>query len=169
MPRRKISIEEAFDVLQQAGINVQVKPSVEEHIQPTPPEVKRERKGQIFQSPVQHPLSKTTKLTLWAKHSIGSGGSTVVNADGKSIENAGVQTYGPGVCYVPNEYVGHLMHQDQAAKAADDRMLDRTQRSYLVVRRANSQGHFVDVGVQVNNDLFSDMGSLSGDYLYKIT
>lgn len=148
MPRRKISIEDAFNVLQQAGVNVQVKPQVEQVTVPV-----KAIKEPLFPIKVS---AKLIKVKLYSKHSIGSGGSMVTSVDGKQIANAGVETYGPGVCNVPREIVGQILAQDRLAQDADEKMLDKTQRSYLVLRKYNSEGHHANVGVAVSNELFDN-------------
>ena len=168
MAKKKISIgevERAFQVLQQAGIEVQIR-SVEE----PPIQEPVKRKGQIFPTPSQvvQTSPQFVKVNLWAKHSIGSGGFTVAGADGKHVEQAGVQSYGPGVCTVPVEYVGYLVKQDQLAKQADDNMLDKTQRSYMVVRKVSPDGYAVNASVAVSNDMFGDFGALPDNYTYKL-
>jgi hypothetical protein len=168
MARRKISIDEAFAVLQAAGINVQVKPVevvelVEQQVDSVQAPIKR--KGQIF--PVHSTKGNTnqqpkqTKVTLFCKHTVGNGGYQIKDETGVQTVQQGVVTYGPGVCMVPAELVEHLLYQDSLARKADERMLEKTQRSYLIVRKINSNGNTVDVGVQVDNDIFNE--GLSGN------
>ena len=172
MAKKKISIgevEKAFAILEQAGIQVQaVQPVQQEEVVQVP----KVRKGQIFPTPssvlAEQQQNRMVKVNLWAKHSIGSGGFTVNGPDGKQVEQAGVQSYGPGVCMVPVEYVGHLVKQDQLAKQADDNMLDKTQRSYMVVRKMSPDGHAVNASIAVSNDVFGDFGSLPDNYIYKL-
>ena len=167
MPRRKISIEEAFSVLQKAGINVQVK-QAEPDIQQPERVTEKAKKEPIFPVNVTPAGPKTMKITLWAKHSVGSGGFIKGTGEEKRIEHAGVQTYGPGVCVVPAELAASLIYRDQQAKKADERMLDKTQRSYMVVKKYSSDGHGVDVGVEVSGDIFDDISSMPSNLMYRI-
>ena len=170
MAKKKISIgevEKAFAILEQAGIQVQaVQPVQQEEVVQVP----KVRKGQIFPTPSSalQQQGRMVKVSLWAKHSIGNGGFTVVGPDGKQVEQAGVQSYGPGVCMVPAEYVGHLVKQDQLAKQADDNMLDRTQRSYMVVRKVTPDGYTANSSVPVPSDMFGDFGTLPDSYIYRL-
>lgn len=167
MPRKKISIEEAFAALQAAGINVQVKPA-----QPEPEQL--EPDIELFEEP---PLatrqaihygrqrkigSSNVKITLYAAHTIGSSGYTVgVGAD-KHVESNGVLTYGPGVVTVPNDIAAHLLHQDGLARQADAKLLDPTFRSFLIVERRTPQGHTANIGVPVSSldDMFAIQGGV---------
>lgn len=166
MPRKKISIEEAFKVLEEAGIPIQVRPT----IPATQPVVEmKSRKGQIFDtSPKVTPSKKYMEVTLYAKHSVGSGGSMVVKEGEKQVENAGVQSYGPGRFTVPIELASHLLYADAQARRADDNMLSKEQKSYLVVARIGGDGQRVNVGVQVDNSLFDDIGSVPNNLSYRI-
>lgn len=174
MPRRKISIEEAFKVLEDAGIPLQVKQPVDtgvsQPVEPVPSaKVKRD-----FSAPygtTQHHINpKLIKVVLYAKHSVGSGGFLTVGPEGKQIESAGVQSYGPGVCTVPTELAAHLLHADTAARQADERMLDTEQRSYLIVQRVSSDGQRANVGVQVDNSVLdpSEMVNLPLGYMHQL-
>lgn len=162
MPKRKISIEEAFAVLNQAGINVQVKPAIEDNV---PVQVIKKREP-LF--PVQV-SSKFTKVKLYSKHTIGSGGFLVADVEGKRVDSAGVQTYGPGVCNIPTELAGQLLHQDMLARQADENMLDRTQHSYIVVRKSNADGHSVNVGFEVSGALFDEgIENINSGYMHRL-
>lgn len=169
MPRKKISIEQAFQVLEEAGIQVQVQ-SVKETAAPVKVQHPDIFKNKQADNPVLQKIgSNSVKLKLFAKHSIGSGGFLVAGPDGKQIENAGVQTYGPGVCTVPAYLVEQLLHADAAARAADERMLEKEQRSYLITQRISSDGQRVNVGVQVPNEtLDGGLGNLPADFMHMI-
>ena len=154
--KKKISIEEAFSALRNAGINVKID-DVSKPVDETPdfvvakpgakPKKQKESKGK----------PGISKVTLSTQHCIGSGG--VEDEDGV-ITHAGVVTYGPGVCEVPSELAGALLHQDQLAKQQDERMLDRTQRSYMVVpRRSGSQRN--NVAVRVDDSILNNGIDLS--------
>lgn len=169
MPRRKISVEQAFQVLEEAGIQVQVR-SVKETIQPEKVQHPDIFKNTQSDKTILRKVGNTAvTVKLFAKHSIGSGGSIVVGSDGKRVENAGVQTYGPGVCTVPVHLVEQLLYADAQARAADERMLEREQRSYLITQKISVDGQRVNVGVQVPNEIFNDgFGNLPSDFVHII-
>lgn len=157
MPRKKISIEEAFATLEQAGIPIQLKPVVaENHVEPTPEPVipTGRRKGQIFDtSPKPTKPATHTRVTLFAKHSIGSGGRLVIDSDGtRRAEHTGVESYGPGICMVPVEHATHLLHADALARQADQRFLDTTMHSYIVVPR-QANGQRANIAVEVDGGM----------------
>lgn len=169
MPRKKISIEQAFQVLEDAGIQVQVKSVKEE------PVLVRVQHPDIFKNKqnseaiVQKVSDITVKIKLFAKHSIGSGGFLTNSPDGKQIEHAGVQTYGPGVCVVPIALVDQLLYADAQARIADERMLEKEQRSYLITQRINNDGQRANVGVQVPNEILDGgLGNLPYDLMYVV-
>lgn len=169
MPRKKISIEQAFQVLEDAGIQVQVKSVKEE---PVPVKVQHLdifKNKQPDKAVIQKVGSAAVKIKLFAKHSIGSGGFLVAGLDGRQIENSGVQTYGPGVCTVPITLVDQLLYADAQARAADERMLEKEQRSYLITQRINSSGQRANVGVQVPNEILGGgLGNLPYDLMHVI-
>lgn len=157
MPRRKISVEEAFKVLEQAGIQVRVQEQEQPVQQPVPEKPRRNAYGSIeMHTPKKDP--KTAKITLYAKHTIGSGG-VQVGEDGKQIEHAGVQIYGPGVCTVPVEHVNHLLHADRIAREADEQMLSPIPKHKLILPIRDGQGYRKDIGVEVSEDML-DPGTM---------
>lgn len=162
MPKRKISVEEAFAALEQAGIQVQVK-KVSEEIPLSKLEDFLEKAVEPSVLPVQGRIGSTTvKLMLYAKHTVGSGGSIIKLNDGSdSLQNAGIETYGPGICYVPASLAQHLAHQDALARKADDRLHDRKFRSYVVVQRSGGNG-VQNVGIQVSDDIDFDLSAYIG-------
>lgn len=151
MARRKISIEEALQVLEEAGIPLQAKP-----LETVAPVIEQQQVSPAFVKKQSSPPN-VVRIELRARHSVGSGGQLVEQADGeKQIEHAGVETYGPGVCFVTPALASYLLHADGVARQADDRMLDRTQRSFIVVQRQNSSGHLVNVPVEVDSEFYSN-------------
>ena len=149
MPKRKITIEEAFSVLERAGINVQVKkPDVEE---PAPVAKQRIDYSKTYGVVQENSGVKLVKVTLYAKHTVGSNG----------------QSYGPGVITVPSTIAQHLLHQDGLAREADDKMLDRQQHSYLVVQRT-SAGQAVNVGLEVDSQVLDNIGNLPSHLMFNI-
>lgn len=159
MPRRKITVEEAFAALEQAGIQVQVKA------------VSNEAIGQEqFEAPVveeakpalQHRFGTTTvRLELHAQHSISAGGVLVGKKGEQQVVDGTVVTYGPGVCWVPAQYAQHLAYQDMVARQADDRLLDRAMRSYVVAYVRDSTG-VKNIGLPVSRDQQFDLSGFLG-------
>lgn len=168
MPKRKISIDEAFKVLEEAGIPLQVKQQ-SDTVSQLPTQIPVDDAAYAAQSvkSAQHGnVSKLTnnklvKVTLFAKHSVGSGGTVTGEGADKVVEHAGVQTYGPGVCVVNADLASHLLSADQSARAADARMLEREQRSYLIVQRVSSDGSRANVALGVPDGFLDErLGSL---------
>lgn len=165
MPRRKITVEEALRALEEAGIPLQLKVVV----QPTVLQEQKQVEPSSFTQQNATAVGKNVKIILFAKHSVGSGGTVTVMNGEKQMEDAGVQTYGPGVCTVPSVLASHLLHADQAARQADAKMLDREQHSYLVVQRQNPSGHLINVGVAVPNEVLdSGLGTIPQDFMFVI-
>lgn len=177
MPRRKISIEEAFSVLEQAGIQVQVKSVVDDTPVPTEQPVKLHMGpyGQTDFNNVDAAAAianrKYAKVTLYARHTVGSGGSMVATLDGKVIEGSGVEAYGPGVCTVPTALLSQLLYADAVARQADDNMLSRELKSKLIVQRVDSSGNRCDIGIDVPPELLDITGlaTLPMAYTYRIS
>jgi len=132
MPKKKITLEEAFAVFEREGLQVKV-----EAMQPQKPQIHledfledtiKEEKPAVVQTG-----KRFVKITLYASHSIGNGGEMVVSVDGtKHVINNGVETYGPGVITVPVHLAQHLLHQDMLARRADERTFDHKLRSFAV-------------------------------------
>lgn len=157
MPRRKISVEDAFQALQKAGINVQPVP-----VEPEPVVPKKVYSNPYGLPPksVRQTGPRTVRVELYAKHTVGSGGEQVVGADGhKQTVNNGVVTYGPGVCQVPVGLAKHLLHQDAMAKEADERFLSSKPRYCLVVQKVDQNGNRYAVPVEVSLDVL-DPGNM---------
>jgi len=157
MPKRKISIEDAFAALEAAGIQVQVKKVAE---QPQP----QQRKLDYTQYPpvpvVAQVFDSHVKITLYAKHMVGSGGCLTTTADGsQQVQEAGVASYGPGVVTVPVELAQHLLHQDSLARQADAAMLDNTAKRYVVAERYSNDGILARVGIPVTETVFDNVNS----------
>jgi hypothetical protein len=136
MPKRKITLQEAFDVIEQHGLQVQVSAV---NTQPAA------TLADFIETPVTHVVpddkvvvtankkAKVVKVVLHAQHTVGSGGINVGTTQHPQVVNNGVLTYGPGVVEVPEYLSHHLLHQDQLARQADDRTFDRNTRSYVVM------------------------------------
>lgn len=149
MPRRKITIEEAFATLESAGINVQVKkPDVDE---PVILDTIKPSYGNTYGIPQETLGGKLVKVKLYAKHTVGSSG----------------QSYGPGVVTVSSSIAQHLLHQDGLAVEADAKLLDRQQHSYLVVQR-QSAGQVVNVGLEVDSQVLDNIGNLPSHLMFNI-
>ena len=162
MPRKKINlseVEHAFMVLEQAGIHVQVKPVQEPaQQQAVPVQPKTSPYGSIDPHYARR-AKHTAKITLYAKHCVGSGGVESGNGDSKQIEHAGVQTYGPGVCVVPVELVDHLLYADQQAQQADSDMLSHIPKYKLIIPRIDSAGNRANVAMAVTAEVL-DAGAM---------
>lgn len=165
MARKKISIEEAFAVFEQAGLQVEVKAVVQPE-PPTLPPAGQRAIDFVDQPPIGKSVRRvgttTVQITLHTRQSVASGGHMVPGKDGETLAGQGIRTYGPGPCYVPTHLAGHLLYQDMLAKQADQRMLDPTTHYYLVVPRRGAGG-MVHVGVEVD-DLNLNATKLSDMY-----
>lgn len=174
MARKKINlneVEHAFKVLEQAGIDVQVKPA-QEPVQLASVLVQSKMTPYGSVDPHYAKRAKhTARITLYAKHCIGSGGVQSVDIDTKQIEHAGVQTYGPGICVVPVELVDHLLHADQQARQADYNMLSHEPKHRLIIPRIDSAGNRASVAMAVSEEVL-DAGAmltqLAPQYTYVI-
>src|SRR5437870_9599318 len=97
MPKRKISIEEALEALKQHGVRVQpVVDNAQERLDYTEyPPVKKTHDngmtGYVPEGPVLNRVGqKNIRITLYAAHTVGSGGYMVQSEKGKHVENMGV-------------------------------------------------------------------------------
>jgi hypothetical protein len=156
MPRHKISIEEALKVIKRD------KPSLLRQ------DVAYAREPDVVMpdKPVLKRIGTTTVvITLHAQHSIGCGGSTVVNEAGdKGVVENTYMTYGPGVVTVSSKIAGQLLHQDMLARQADERLLETRQRSYLVMERRGNDGLAATVGFQVDDKFFGESFGLNSNF-----
>lgn len=155
MARRKITIQEALTALKVKGVGVKVQAVNGSHqLEPLIPIVEPQKQ------PYRRVKQGVMKVTLFAQHTIACGG--MQNDETGQIEGAGVMSYGPGICTVPLEYATALLYQDQQAKQADERMLDRTQHSYIIAQKNGPYGR-ANVGIRLpdNMDLDGFLGSLS--------
>ena len=158
MPKRKITIEEALKTLHEAGVRVKID-SVEEPEKVSLTSAFRESEKAV-DSVVEK--GKFTTVVLFAKHSVGSGGEETIDKNGNKLTiNNGVETYGPGKCKVPSSIAAHLLHQDALAKQADERLLDRTPKCYIVSEVRTPDGRLVNKINQVDESFFPD--SLGND------
>jgi hypothetical protein len=166
MPKRKITLAEAFDVIEQHGLQVQVS-AVESRPTETLADFVETPVTPVVDNPVVsvNRKAKTTRVTLYATHSIGSGGT--LTPSGQGVIGETNVTYGPGVCDVPEGLAQHLLYQDQLARAADDRTFDRNTRSYLVMMAGTK-----NVARYVSNDnafdLSGTLGSLHENLMRRI-
>ncbi len=168
MPRRKIklediSVEDAFAALEMQGINVQVKAVTEPTVEEPVSIIQHQKPVQVYPQKLGN---STVKVTLYAKHSVGSGGTLVGTKDDRHVEESSYATYGPGICYVPSSIAVHLLHQDALAKYGDERMLDRNPRCYIIAQRINHDGQRANVGIQVSEGAFGDFGQLPDNMQY---
>ena len=158
--KKKISIQEALKTLHEAGVDVTIN-NVEKPVNESPEFVVSEPGARTKKHKKAKETPGTKKVTLFTQHCIGSGGSMTHNGEDKQVIEAGVVTYGPGVCEVPVDLVGGLLHQDMLAKEQDDRMLDKTQRNYLVVQRRTGNSRS-NVALRVDNSVLNSGINLNG-------
>ena len=160
MPKRKITLDEAFAVFEQHGLQVEVKAVSDERVNEP---LTAFLEDTTVKPPIIEELSaKHIKITLFAAHSIGSGGSINIMPDGsKQTVNNGIQTYGPGIVTVPAQLAQHLLHQDMLARRADDRMLENRVRQYVVTPKRTMHGN-INVARHVSNDSSFDMSGFLG-------
>lgn len=157
MPRRKITLEDAYRIFDEHGLHVEVTPA--------PPAIPLDH-ADLFEHPappVQPPVPLArgmVRIVLHAKHSIATGGFPILDKSGKTIgvDGAGVTYYGPGPCTVPAYLAGDLMHQDQLAQHADAMFLDRTFRSRIIIPATNGQ----NIARLVSEDPYFDMSGFLG-------
>lgn len=159
MPKKKITLEEAFAVFEQHGLEVEVKA------------IAAERKVESLSAFLEHstelevPLveenKKTVRITLFASHSIGIAGEMIVKDGEKMIVGNSIETYGPGVITVPSHLAQHLLHQDLLARRADDRMLENRVRTYVVRPMRTAHGT-INVAQHVSNDNGFDLSGFLG-------
>lgn len=158
MPKRKITLSEAFDVLEQHGLQVQVS-SVNTQPVATLADFTETPVTPVVDTSVVggNKKAKMVKVVLHAQHTIGCGGTDMGTKDHPHVVNSGVLTYGPGVVEVPEHLCHHLLHQDQLARQADDRTFDRNVRSYVVMLDGTR-----NVGRYVSRDNNFDLSGLLG-------
>jgi hypothetical protein len=160
MPKRKITLDEAFAVFEQHGLQVEVK-AICDDVENEPLTAFLEQ-GDEVQPTTEELSTKHIKITLFSSHTIGSGGEIKLMPDGtKQAVNNGIQTYGPGVVTVPAHLATHLLHQDMLARRADDRMLESRVRQYVVTAKRTIHGN-VNVARHVSNDSSFDMSGFLG-------
>lgn len=156
MPRRKITLEEAFSVFEEHGLKVKVE-AVQQDTPASPLADFLEETVPTVPLP-QQLSAKRVKITLYAQHSIACGGRLVKGTDGEShIEGNTLETYGPGIVTVPATLAAQLLHQDGLARDADEHMLDRKLRTYVVVPHGSSHR-----AIKVSEDSSFDMSGFLG-------
>ena len=173
MARKSISIAEAFQVLEAAGVKLERKKAEAAYgdgrhetlpiLKPKLPKVRQRRERQPTRDWSDYPspgpyaakerIGRPRVITLYAKHSIASG------------DPQQLLTFGPGKCTVPASLADALLHQDMLAREADARLLETTPRHYLIVKKANASGHAVAVGLQVTPDILDNIGLLDQRFL----
>jgi hypothetical protein len=164
MPKKKISLEEAFKVFEEAGLEVEVKGILQKREKAHIADFIEQPDAQSTSAPygmVSHETAKNIKITLYAKHSIASSGTMTEKNGVKSITGNTIETYGPGIVTVPSDLAGQLLHQDCIARQTDERMLDRKFRSYVILQQRTAQG-MMNKGVLVSEDDGFSMSSFLG-------
>lgn len=162
MAGRKISLDQALqqakELAERAGLRIEVK--VDERFDQPPPVDIVPKKDYTHYGPPKSNLPNLTKLTLYARHTVGSGGHMTMKDGQESVSNNGYRTYGPGVVHVPTALASELAYRDQQAQKADERFLDRRERSYVIGSMTTPQGAQVFRGFEVN-DLGEALGNSS--------
>jgi hypothetical protein len=164
MPKRKISLEEAFKVFEDAGLEVEIKGVLQQREHAHIADFLEESPVQNSNTPygvVSNETAKNMKITLYAKHSIASSGTMTEKNGVKSITGNTIETYGPGIVTVPSDLASQLLHQDCIARQTDERMLDRKFRSYVILQHRTAQG-MMNKGVLVSEDDGFSMSSFLG-------
>ena len=158
MPKRKISIEECFAELQRQGVKVQVVPDSQDTVAPTLVDRPKKNAYGSIESTTPKRESPFTKIALFAKHSIASGG--FVDAISKTVVDTSVQSYGPGIVTVPTHLCAQLLHQDALARQADERFLSPQRRCFIVAERSSSDGTRSNVGIEVPENVLNPSAML---------
>lgn len=163
MPRRKISLEEAYAVFEQHNLQVEIR-GIEKPEAPLIPQ------SALFETaPSSQPYGvatprrvgkHTVRIALHTKQTITSGGEAVYDVKGKLIRIDGqkVESYGPGFVYVPAEIAGDLQHQDQLAVKADSDFLSPVFKSYVILGTSDGR----HVARQASADHSFDMSGFLG-------
>lgn len=157
MPRRKITLDEAYAVFEQHGLKVRV-----EAVQPELPIVPVDH---LFEQPAPPPVkprkigNQLVRINLRTRQTITSGGHPILDAKGKTIavEGQAFHEYGPGPCVVPSELAGDLLYQDALAVEADRKFLSPEFRSYVILPVGGR-----NVGRYISNDPAFDLSGFLG-------
>lgn len=163
MPRKKISLEEAYAVFEQHGLQVEISGIAKPEEPAVPQSALFERPYGMPEKP-ERPERRIgrnmVRILLHTKQTITSGGNAVHDAQGKLIRIDGQEsvTYGPGMIAVPVEIAGDLQHQDQLAQKADQNLFSSTFKSYVIVSTPEGQS----VAKLASTDQFFDMSGFLG-------
>ncbi len=149
MPKKKISIQEALSTLKSFGLTVSVGHVKDEVV----PELAQ------YESGVVRKVGNTAiTITLRTQHIVGSGGVMTVRDGEKVATDNTSKIYGPGRVTVPVTIADHLLHQDQLAQQADQRLLGNEVRCFLITQKRSLDGLSGIVGVQVDPSVFGEFG-----------
>src|SRR5215813_7488264 len=111
MPKRKISLDEAFQVFEDAGLQIEVKGILPNRPQPKLEDFLEKPKDDPYSFRRPTKIDEThVKITLYAKHTIGTAGNISGTKGHTDIAGNTVQSYGPGVVIVPKEVANDLLH-----------------------------------------------------------
>jgi hypothetical protein len=137
MPRKKITLEEAYAVFEQHGLQVkQIVPMQTDAVAVQPADLvdippygykEKPKAAKVFNDVV--------KISLRCRHSISQGGFLVANDKSMGIQGNSVETYGPGIVYVSSELAQHLLHKDAMAVQTENDMLSPQFKSRVIVQR----------------------------------
>lgn len=154
MPKRKITLEEAYAVFDQHGLEVEVR-GIQQSKAVEPLVSFLENEGEIERPQVEEG-KKTVKITLFAAHTIGNGGEIVTSHGQTRLINNGIIQYGPGIVTVPTHLATHLLHQDLLARRSDERLLESKVRTYAVLPIQTANGS-INVARHVSSDSSFDL------------
>jgi hypothetical protein len=162
MPRKKISLEEAYAVFEQHGLQVEISGIAKPEEPAVPQSALFERPYGMPEKPegAKRVGKSMVRIALHTKQTMTSGGNAVYSPEGKLIRIDGQEsvTYGPGVVIVPAEIAGDLQHQDQLAQKADANLFNSTFKSYVIVSTPEGQS----VAKLASTDQFFDMSGFLG-------
>ena len=162
MPRKKISLEEAYAVFEQHGLQVEISGIAKPEEPAVPQSALFERPYGMPEKPegAKRVGKHMVRIALHTKQTISSGGNAVYSPDGKLVRIDGQESvsYGPGIVVVPAEIAGDLQHQDQLAQRADANLFSATFKSYVIVNTADGRS----VAKLASTDQFFDMSGFLG-------
>lgn len=175
MPKRHMTLDEAFAVFEREGLEVKVvglkdspqKSNINDFIQQESTHSSYELDYSTYPPTRKTKTSETkkgvVKCDLYTQHSVGCAGKLVdVGLPSQRVEGALYSVYGPGMCEVPIEHAQHILHQDALARQGDARLHDRVSRNYIVESIRTQDGRNLNLGFQV-----ADISQALGDSRFK--
>jgi hypothetical protein len=161
MPRRKISLEEAYAVFEQHGLQVEIS-GIQKLEEPAIPQQSLFAQPYGVPEKAERKVGKhTVRIVLHTQQTITSGGEAVYEGSKLiRIDGQSAVTYGPGIVYVPTEIAGDLLHQDQLARRADADFLSTTFKSYVITGTSDGRHVAKLASVDQNFDMSGFLGML---------